>query len=224
MRHVLFALAVVGIFATGAMAIDLPATDVTLTVAPSTSWGTLSYSGTGGEYKGRLTAAAATAPYLAAVTTPSGNDYDLWTQVDFENETELGLLARGNVGSLSLYEASINPNNGYAALVRIDFGAGTNLGTFAIPGFSTSKQYGLRLTVSGSDLSAKIYESDWSYLGKISATDSTYTTGAIGLFELQHSGKVCDGTFITPEPGAVSSLIAGAMALLGWAGLRRRRG
>jgi hypothetical protein len=232
MRRVWSVLAIVGICATGAMAIDIPSPDITLDVRPSGGYGTLSLSGSGSSYHGRLTASSSYA-YLAAVATPpSGDDYSLRTLVHFENATELGLAARANLKSSSTYEVSINPTNGFVALNKIFMGGSNPLdANWHIPDFNAGNDYGLILTVSGGDpttVTANVYDSNWHMLHTLNGTDSsgmfTLTTGPFGLFELPQNGQLCDGTFVIPEPAAVASLIAGALAPLGRSVLRRRRG
>ena len=108
----------------------------------------------------------------------------------------------------------------------------SNMGEDFISGFDIAKDYGLKFDVNGSSLSATLYDGA-DVVGSIIHTDdgthggAALTTGKVGFFANQQTaGLLVQGEWlnatIIPEPGAIAMLIAGSLALLGWARLRRR--
>jgi hypothetical protein len=189
-------------------------------------------------------------PYDVAYTTVDGNgsavgnNYGLVAGLHFTNQTEIGFAARGDLDHLDAYAASLNPTNGYLALVKI-IGGGSfvNLDIGKVQGFDASNDYTLGFDVQGSNLAAYLWDQTGArctlydgqsgprqntYVDSLIATDSTYTSGVVGMFMFKHAAPV-EGQWnnarilsTIPEPGTAAISIAGALALLGWAGLRRR--
>jgi hypothetical protein len=228
MGKALLALAIVAVFASGAMALAFPA----LMGGPP-GQATLTQTFTPNQIT--LTSPLA-APYYAAGVgnSPIGDNYVLSThlQFDMSHPTELGLLARANVLLGQAYSASLNPANGYLALDKLAGGGGTALaGATHISGFDASKDYELVFSANGSTLTGSVYDG-LTQVASLTGTDSDFTTGQIGVIDIYPNpggGASLGGTFNNstvssiPEPGTVVMLTAGALALFGWANLRRGR-
>jgi hypothetical protein len=232
MYRVVFILGVVLISASVSLAVEFP----TLTTV----------SGTIVQTTGEIHASSSFPPYFYAAGTanvPSelGNDYTISSTLDWINtSTSLALVARGNLSTNKFYEASINPNNRYFALTRIDGLGGSgfdsvNLDTYEFPSsgsgaFDVNKNdYRMALTVNGSNLSASIYDGT-TLIKTLTGTDTTYTSGQIAVHTLPSAlGGATDAKFLNPtistvpEPGTATLAILGILALLGWAGSRSRR-
>jgi len=194
------------------------ATFPTLTVQPT---GYASLSQTGGSLV-TLQAVSTAVPGVGGLGNSlySGNDYALTASLTFTNtNTELGLAARANAGTMSLYELSLNPANGYLALVKITGGSSfANLAAEQITGFASTKDYTITLSVTGDALTGYLYEAQ-SLVSTLHATDASFTTGQVGVFALQHNGALIDGTWtnlsMVPEPVSLSLLgLAGTLVLV----------
>jgi hypothetical protein len=97
-----------------------------------------------------------------------------------------------------------------------------------VPAIQIGETYGVGFAVYGSTLRLDVWNADFtSLLKSVSATDdsgSVFTEGIIGVCAAQKTGAI-EGTWTNmtvPEPGTIAMLVAGGLALLGWAGLRRR--
>ena len=181
-----------------------------------------------------LAATSGLVPYavgIANAPAPLTHDYTMTSTIHFDSlkPTELGLAARVDINNLNLYEASLNPINGYLAIVKITGGTGfDNVETYQVPNFSINQDYTLQFTVSGSELSATVSGGNLAAPVTISGTDSDFTSGQMGIFAFKKDANLVTGTWNNatisepvPEPGTVALLIAGSLALLGW---RFRRG
>ena len=226
MKKIALALAVVALHAACAMAAPF---QTLANLDPRVAW-----TQTNSATDTHVTAATTSAdvPYDGFVAASQFEDnYSLFAKLHFTNSTELGLIARANTATLGLYEVSFNPSydtdgKGRLAMGRITGGAETNLTEQRYIDFSYDKDYGLKFDVNGSSLSATLYDGA-KVIGSISATDATYSTGSVGFLAYKRADNV-QGEWLNatissiPEPGAIAMLIAGSLALLGWAGLRRR--
>jgi hypothetical protein len=183
-----------------------------------------------------------------------GQDYTVSARIRFDTDikTELGVIARFNENNNQMYEASLNPNNGgyfilnsVTGLVPTKLGDTHNgdvQGNGTLASFNMLDDYVISLTVSGFKLDARCYDATGTTLLKEIVYDdnpgvgqggSWAGTGLLaGGFAFAASGSSgVAGHFLDhnitlpiPEPGAVAMLLTGALALLGWAGLRRSRG
>jgi hypothetical protein len=237
MRHVLWALAIVGVSASSVFAVAWPAPP-DLHGGPKflgTDRGTITYSPT------QVTLAQTNYPSIPAALAwfdPSatyGNDYSVWATIRFDQtkKTELGVCARANPDKNQLYMFSLNPISGYLALTSASALVPSNLATYPLGGaFDITKDYKVFLSVKGTQLDGWLYSDTGTLIRHLEANDSNWATGWTGGYAFAPSGASgVFGTFIdhgfgppVPEPGIISMMIAGALALLGWAGLRRRRG
>jgi hypothetical protein len=234
MRSVLLALGIVAVFASGAMALAFP----TLTGQPA-PYVSLTQSPTqitlGSPYPYDMSTNPPGGVYFAVGVgnSPIGDNYVLSTTLHFDlssgHATELGLLARSNLASQTGYSTSVNPTNGgYLALDKLGgSGAGALATPLPIPNYDSNKDYELVFTVNGSSLTSTVYDGTTPVL-TLSGSDSSLTTGQIGVIDLPPlAAGYLSGTFLNssvgsvPEPGTIAMLAAGALALLGWVGLRR---
>jgi hypothetical protein len=165
-----------------------------------------------------------------------GNDYTLTATLHWTQTTAaLGLLERGNFDTFQLYEASMNPADKYLSLVKVDGGLSGihNLATYKYDAFDPANDYKMTLTAKGSALTASLYQMDGTLIQTLSATDSSFATGMVGVQGLVNAAPGVDGHFFNatitdappaaPEPGTIAMLIAATFALLGWTRLRARR-
>jgi hypothetical protein len=254
MRRLLLALAIVALFASSAFAVAWPD-------APALIHGPLYFGTYTGSFVYGTTDISVGQPYYPTPGVPAtllgfdpgaspvniGQDYTVSAKIRFDTavKTELGVQARYDVNNNTMYEASLNPNNGgYFILNSISALVPTKLGTTdgTVANFDINKDYVISLTVQGYQVAARCYEADgttllkeiiyddspgvgsgghWAGTGLRTGGFSFVASGASGVagHYLDHSV-----TLPVPEPGAAAILIAGALALLGWAGLHRRRG
>jgi hypothetical protein len=243
MKRAFLVLAILALCASGALAVTMPSLVPTPPVLYEYSPGLfiptgVTYSQTGGDIDFTIpqTVLGSTMAYGAAVgVSPVGDNYTTTTTLHFSDATtEIGLFGRGNLEDAQVYEASFNPNNKYLALVRINNATSfSNLATKLYDAFDINKDYTLQLTIDGSSLRGDLFDGS-TVVARVTANDSTYSTGYMGVIELNHGTSGMAGQFLNstitlpvpapalPEPGTVVSLLAGTLSLLGWRFLRRR--
>jgi hypothetical protein len=244
MKRVLLALAIVGLCAGSAMAINYP----TLTPYPSyipmlgCPW-VQTGAGTAASTLYTKDVTGGMLPMMLGLANPDptlNNNYILTADVTFDVVTELGLIARGDVNNGKTYELSVDTTNGYFNLVKITT-TSTFVNLMTLPTFAGSGAL-LGQTVSmdwkvetiGSDvhLLGHVYQggelkNTIDYLDNGSKGGSPYLSGSIGTYSIKKNVAV-EGHWSNltvnaiPEPGSIAMLVAGVLGLLGWAGLRRR--
>jgi hypothetical protein len=177
----------------------------------------------------------------AAVLADTGNDYYIKGNITFNSLSEMGFFARGNSTLGQGYAGCINASDGNINLYKFDglnvvdetpdgfhSTSGHYFGHGDVPAIGIDDTYGLGLSVAGSSLRLDVWSADFSsLLTSVYATDSSLTpltSGFVGVCAAKKDGAI-EGTWSNmtiPEPGTIAMSIAGALALLGWAGLRRR--
>ena len=178
--------------------------------------------------------------------TPSTQDFSLYGQISSATRSEVGFGARstGYYG----YILDVNFDAQAFNLIKVTGGAGANLAFDRVPWISATGVYDMIFSLQGNHLVGKLVDAsnpgnvDW-----LSTYDSSDTSGNCGMTlfatapfagdsiappSLGSAGMVTQGSWnnldfgspiAAPEPGTVAMLVAGSLALLGWAGLRRRR-
>ncbi|MBN2291251.1 MAG: PEP-CTERM sorting domain-containing protein, partial [Pirellulales bacterium] len=127
---------------------------------------------------------------VASVPVAFGNDYTQTAILDWTNSNEIGLMCRATPASQHFYYAGMNMENNYLALVRVDNASTfSNLATFEYGDFNPSLSYELALSCEGSDFIVTLREdngqpdsSDWKLIEVLIETDSTYSSGDLGVF------------------------------------------
>jgi len=172
-----------------------------------------------------LKALTSQVPYVVAVGNSAyGDNYKISANLVFDSTslTELGLVARADTSTLSLYELSLNPVNKYLTLVEITNGTTfANLDAFQFTDFNINTTYTLSLDVNGSSLTGYLYNGS-TLVKKLEATDSSLATGQLGIFVFKPTGggSLISGTWdnptlTVPEPASLVLLIGAGLALLG---------
>jgi hypothetical protein len=166
--------------------------------------------------------------------------------ITFNSATELGLFARGSQATGNVYILSLDPTSSPQASINFTKVIGltdwVNLGDMpaVLPGGSAivGNTYGLSLEVvnEGANvlLVGKLFDGSGNLLQTTQCLDNglggvaAYQSGLIGTFGFERGGPIqgtwtnlAENQYVAPEPGTIAILAAGALALLGWAGLRR---
>ena len=245
MKRALLSLAIVAVCASGALATTI--TDMpTLTTIPSNFALPTGGSNTFDTSVGSCHIKDITGAYpqvLGWADVPSKDFYYIKGKITFDSLSELGFIARADEGQGRCYAGAINATDGHINLYKywdnkavtetadgFHSNSGGYFGHGAVPAITVGETYGVGLLVNGPSLKFEVWNKDFSQLlTSINATDDSsnvYTTGVIGVCAAQKTGAIegtwSDMTVTVPEPGTVAILVAGALALLGWARLRRR--
>jgi hypothetical protein len=170
--------------------------------------------------------------------TPSSQNFGLKARISSSERSEVGLALRST--GYNGYILDVNFNVGTFNLIKVTGGSGANLLWSSVPWISQTGTYDMTFSAQGSSLYGRLVDvanpaNSWVH----SITDSSYTIGNYGMVlfatapvdgaHMGSAGVPINGTWTNldigapvPEPGTVAMLVAGALALLGWAGLRRR--
>jgi hypothetical protein len=244
MRRVLLALAIVGLCSAEAFAVAFPPMLVNPLdgsgVTPTAFAGGTSLTLTGNDPVTTEFPAPPTAGTTQALVlgSPSSQDFALHARISSTLRSEVGFGLRSN--GYSGYLLDVNFNAGSFNMIKVTGGSGANMVTQALSPFSQTGTYDMVFSAQGSSLIGTLTDvanpaNTWT----LTHTDSSYTSGNFGMVlvatapvDAEHPGSAgvpINGTWSNldigapiPEPGSVAMLIAGALALLGWAGLRRR--
>ena len=107
--------------------------------------------------------------------------------------TEMGLLARCNMADGTGYALALDPTNSTFNLIKLTSPTtSSTLVSHQISGLAISngETFEIAFEVIGSTVTGKLFSSQGTLLDTITATDTTYTTGSIGIWALKNVDSI----------------------------------
>ena len=143
-----------------------------------------------------------------------GDNYVVTTNVTYDNtNTELGLIARGNLAKTQGYVLSLDPTNSCFSLIKLDPSASTtthpepsrdlvndDLATRLGLTVTQNSTYKMSLEISGSMITGRLYNQAGTLLSTITTTDYGCSDGLVGAWGRERNvGWRCHTRFLV-EP------------------------